>query len=148
MVAARKLWIARASVRRCAPLSPWIRIGKSKVQDVWPAPSDSGRNLRGTGKGKGTGGKQKSAFFPFFVLSIPTFRGICHREETQRKTGSVSGKTIERTLNVICVFLIRKENGPVTVAVESSVRVGRRKTFRKRAVLQSWRREARRHVQI
>ena len=56
-----------------------------KVQDVWPAPSGSGRNLRGTGKGKRYGRKRKKCFLPFFRLLIPTFPWICSREETQEK---------------------------------------------------------------
>ena len=75
-----------------------------RVQDVWPAPSDSGRNLRGTGKGKRYGRKSKKVLSPFFSsfdtdISMDLLSG-----RNARKTGSVSGKTIERTLNVICVF--------------------------------------------
>ena len=57
----------------------------------------------GQGKGKGTGGSEKSAFFRFSSfgtdISVDLLSG-----RNARKTGSVSGKTIERTLNVICVF--------------------------------------------
>ena len=53
-------------------------------------------------KGKGME-EAKSAFFPFSSfgtdISVDLLSG-----RNARKTGSVSGKTIERTLNVICVF--------------------------------------------
>ena len=67
-----------------------------KVQDVWPAPSDSGRNLRGTGKGKRYGRKQKSAFFRFFVFRYRHFRG------------SAIGK--KRKKNRFCIRKNHREN--------------------------------------
>ena len=98
------MWIARASVRRCVPLSPWIRIGKSKsarclacvirfwTESAWERERE---NVREEAK------KVLSSVFSSSAagasVDLPPGRNA-------RKTGSVSGNTIERTLNVICVF--------------------------------------------
>ena len=72
-------------VLRCVPLSPWIRIGKSKsarclacairfwTESAWDREREKVRE------------EAKKCFLPFFRLSIPTFPWICHREETQEK---------------------------------------------------------------
>lgn len=98
------MWIARASVLRCVPLSPWIRIGKSKsarclacairfwTESAWDRESEKVRE-----EAKKVLSSVFSSFGTDISVDLPSGRNA-------RKTGSVSGKTIERTLNVICVF--------------------------------------------
>ncbi len=84
MMAARKIVDRTCECPALCTAFSLIRSENQKVQDVWPAPSDSGRNLRGTGKGKRYGRKRKKCFLPF-PASVPTFPWIYYREETQEK---------------------------------------------------------------